>query len=89
MICSWCFEGFEDNTMKTRRRWICAEGMDKKAQFRCAILVVYGWQNRRDKNSLWLELLSLKNSILVPLLAMGDFNEVLCPRREKVEMGVW
>ncbi|XP_057730504.1 uncharacterized protein LOC130945825 [Arachis stenosperma] len=58
-------------------RWLCADGVLLKNNFRCAFCVVYGEHVREDKLVVWEELSFLAGLCQVPFCFMGDFNEII------------
>ena len=46
------------------------------------IIVVYGPHGAKEKRVFWNELASLRNSFDIPIIVMGDFNEVKCPEEK-------
>ena len=70
-------------------RWICVVGEERASEFCCAIVVVYGAHSRKDRPDMWKELEDIRSLVHVPLIFMGDFNEVLkLDERKKEVMGV-
>jgi len=45
--------------------------------------MVYAPNDQRGRLNLWNQLREMKRSCNVPLLLMGDFNEVLCPQERR------
>ena len=66
---------------------MCIEGLVKAHSFRCVILVVYAPNTRSNRRLLWEDLLALRDLISVPMLAMGDFNEVFIANERKGGVG--
>ena len=58
-------------------RWVLLEGRIKNANFDCCIGVVYGPNNRKERNSVFAELKCAIMNINKPTLLMGDFNVIL------------
>ena len=46
-----------------------------------AMVLVYRPHTAGEKKAFWQELLELKNSLDIPLIVMGDFNEITCPEK--------
>ena len=88
LVCIWSNDLFEVLNIKAGSRWICIEGLVKEGSFRCAILVVYAPNIRSDRRLLWEDLLALRELVSVPMLAMGDFNEVLSANERKGGLAV-
>ena len=83
LVCIWSNVLFEESCIRSGRRWVCVEGLLKDQSFRCAILVVYAPNLRNERRLLWEELLELRDAVTVPILAMGDFNEVFSTSERK------
>ena len=79
LICLWHKESFVDMSVKSGRRWISVEGYLIDRAFRCSFLVIYAPNDHGRKRDLWNELQSWKEHVREPILAVGDFNEVLFP----------
>ena len=60
-----------------RERWILLEACFTGVNFECCIGVVYGPNNRLDRNILFTELTSALTNINKPILLLGDFNVTL------------
>lgn len=45
--------------------------------------MVYSYHDYRDKTKLWKELSDMKSNVDVPLLILGDFNEIRNRKRGK------
>ena len=58
-------------------RWILLEGCITDVNFECCIGVVYGPNNRVERNILFAELRNIITNINKPILLLGDFNVTL------------
>ena len=61
-------------------RWILLEGCIINSNFECCIGVVYGPNDRIERNNVFSELRSAITSINKPSLLLGDFNVILHSR---------
>ena len=64
-------------------KWVCIKGFINELEMIGVIIVVYGYHDTVLKRQLWQELLNVKNEVNVPVLVMGDFNEIRCPAERK------
>jgi len=90
LVASWNKEIFVAAGSLLTRRWICVLGTFKQDSFSCALCVVYAPNTQRDRLQLWNDLRQLKQQLGLPLIMMGDFNEVvkLEERRNSTRMTV-
>jgi len=77
LLLSWHTEVFEAASSFITSRWICVLGTFKQDEFSCAICVIYAPNNQRDRLQMWNTLREFKQQLGLPLILMGDFNEVL------------
>ena len=87
LVCVWSSDLFVDCNIRSGSRWVCVEGQIYEQSFRCAILIVYAPNLRSDRRLLWEDLLALRDSVSLPMLAMGDFNEVFNENERKGGVG--
>ena len=80
-------EAFDGIEVSEGSRWICVKDLVKENDFRCVILVIYGWHNCNRRASLWQELLNVRINIDYPMMVIGDFNEVLSLDKRKRSAG--
>jgi len=76
LIISWHKDSFRKITFTVGQRWICVCGEFLREQFQCAICLVDAPNDQGDRLQVWNQLRSLRASINLPLLLLGDFNEV-------------
>ena len=83
MILSWNKDAFALVEHKMAQHWISATGIVQQKNFQCNICMVYAPNDQRGRLNVWNQLREMKRSCNVPLLLMGDFNEVLCPQERR------
>ena len=66
-----------------RRRWISLTGEFLNDHFRFEVCLVYAPNDQNNRRQVWDQLRTLKASVTVPLLLMGDFNGILHPRERR------
>ena len=77
LIMTWNQDIFEAAGSLLTQRWICVIGKLIQDGFPCAICVVYAPNTARDRLQLWNNLRQFKQQLELPLIMMGDFNEVV------------
>jgi len=77
IIVSWHQDSFTLANCIANQRWICAIGEFTRNQFKCAVCVLYAPNGQAERLQLWNQLCLLQSRIEVPMVLMGDFNEVL------------
>ena len=51
----------------------------------CAICLVYGAHTTDDRRAIWEELKNVRETVNIPMLFLGDFDEVQRSKEKKVE----
>ena len=64
-------------------RWSYINGAIKEDSFHCAICTIYDPHVREEKAQLWPELKKLRETVDVPTMFIGDFNEILKSEERK------
>jgi len=77
IIVTWLQDSFSLTNCIANQRWICVIGEFIKHQFKCAVCVLYAPNGQSERMHVWNQIRLLKLRIEVPLMIMGDFNEVL------------
>ena len=77
LLVSWHNEYFQVGSSLITQRWICVFGKFISEAFSCAVCVVYAPNSQSDRLELWNNLREFNQHLSIPLLLMGDFNEVL------------
>jgi len=86
LILTWHKESFVAVNTFLGQRWISVQGVFENDNFRCAVCVVYAPNDQRGRMTVWDQLRYLKQHLRLPLLIMGDFNEVVTIDERKGEM---
>jgi len=76
LIVSWHKDAFEAISTFIGQRWICVLGTFAMENFRCAVCVVYAPNDQGGRRLLWGQLRNLRDKLSLPLIMVGDFNEV-------------
>ena len=77
IVAIWDPSNFSITNKQYRDRWILLEGCITNANFECCIGVVYGPNNRVERNVVFEDLKSALLGINKPNLLLGDFNVIL------------
>ena len=77
LLCIWDKEFLAKSDILMGDRWICIKGYVKEVDMWCAIGLVYGPHTISERRIVWQELKVVREKFEVPLLLMGDFNEIL------------
>ena len=64
-------------------RWICVKGWVAEAKIFATIVLVYRPHIPAEKRMLWEEISQLQINMGVPMIVMGDFNEIRCPEERR------
>ena len=83
IILTWIKESFSLIKHIVRQRWIAVKGILQQEWFPCTICVVYAPNDQHERLDVWNQLRAIKKNLAVPLLLMGDFNEVLSPEERR------
>ena len=83
LILMWQKEAFLAVNSFLGQRWICVQGVFTNDDFRSAVCVVYAPNDQRGRRSVWNQLRDLKHHLKLPLVLMGDFNEVISLEERK------
>jgi len=83
ILVSWNKEAFKGASSLVTQRWICIFGQFVPKAFTCAVCVVYAPNDQRDRREVWQKLRELKQHLTIPMLLMGDFNEVVSPAERR------
>ena len=83
IICMWDGNFLRGGRVIKRDRWICIMGFLQEVQMEICIGVVYGLYDAQDKRRIWQELIEVKENVEVPMMMMGDFNEIRYPHERK------
>jgi len=77
ILVSWHHDSFKEIRTLVSNRWICVFGEFVQEGFVCAICVLYAPNNQHERLELWNILRALRQHLSIPLILMGDFNEVV------------
>ena len=83
LLCVWASEFITNIETMVRERWVCLKGLVSIVNLRAAIILIYSLFNVADKHRMWEELLKLRSNLGVPMIVMGDFNEIRCLEERK------
>ena len=83
LILSWHKDIFMMQNSFARERWLCVEGKFFKAGSQCAICLVYAPSEHQNRLKVWDQLRGIRAFTAVPLILLGDFNEVLSPQERR------
>ena len=83
ILCIWERSFLKLETIQKGDRRVCIKGFINDLEMVGAIIVVYGYHDMNMKRRLWQEILDVKNMVNVPILVMGDFNEIRFPAERK------
>ena len=84
LLCVWDKDFFVQNEVTIGDRWICIKGFIQEIDISCTIGLMYGPHSIYERRKVWGELKEVKERFGVPLLLMGDFNEILKVGKEVV-----
>ena len=77
VIASWDKNTFSVSNKHSRNRWILLKGFIKSHNLQCCVGVIYGQNDRVQRQALFEEIRHKVEAINIPILLMGDFNVVL------------
>ena len=77
IIAIWDTQSFHASTKHIGSRWIIIEGQIVNHNFECCIGVVYGYNDRMSRKTMFDELKEKIGNINKPFLVLGDFNVTL------------
>ncbi|KAJ8438798.1 hypothetical protein Cgig2_023832 [Carnegiea gigantea] len=83
LIISWHKDSFQQTNLTAGQRWVCVYGEFLKEQFQCAICLIYAPNDPQGRVQVWNQLRTMKACSVMPLILLGDFNEVLKPSERK------
>ena len=83
ILCIWDMDFLDEVEEHKGERWLCIKGTIKDKAFKCAICILDGAHSREEKLKMWEELRELKSKVGVPVVFMGNFNEILKPKEQK------
>ena len=79
LLVSWHQEAFTLHNSFAKERWLCVVGEFHKSGVKCAVCLVYAPNDHQERLIVWDQLRAIRSIIEVPMVLMGDFNEVLSP----------
>ena len=77
LLCVWDKNFFSLESVIRGSRWICIKGFKQDLACSVAIILVYGPHAAKEKRIFRKDLLDLKASLGIPLIVIGDFNEII------------
>ncbi|XP_061983093.1 uncharacterized protein LOC133702794 [Populus nigra] len=73
----WDSSTFEVNSIEYGGQWISLCGKHVNSSFNCMIIGVYAASSVQDRVKLWEDITTLKFAFNLPMVVIGDFNEIL------------
>ena len=83
LLCIWANNFITEVEVQIGDRWICVKGWVVDIKIHTAIVLVYGPHVAIEKRKMWDEILELRTNMGVPMIVMGDFNEIRCPEERR------
>ena len=83
LLCVWDKSFLVVNLVIQGSRWLCIRGFKQDIACSVAITLAFGPYSSEEKRAFWKELLELKISLDIPLIVIGDFNEITCPKERR------
>lgn len=79
LLSMWDSTSFSMQSTLTGRNWIALIGLFPDSDFKCFLLNIYNPCLAHERELVWDEITKLWESLKLPCLIIGDFNEVLSP----------
>lgn len=79
----WDRNFMSDTSIIKGEGWIWIKGIVQELQMEGIVGVAYGYHDAVDKRRMWKELVDKRLELNIPILMMGDFNEIRKPQERK------
>lgn len=79
LLSLWNHSFFKMTSCRVERNWIALSGIISNLSFHCTVINIYNPCNVDSRKEVWETLIDLWNSTNLPMLIIGDFNEILSP----------
>jgi len=83
LLISWHQEAFTLHNSFAKARWLCVVGDFNKSSVSCAVCLVYAPNDHQERLIVWSQMRAIRSIVGVPLVLMGDFNEVIRPTERR------